>query len=353
MYTTSEKVWWVKEHTAGLSYRGVCDSFHDTFPNRPKPNCSTVMRCLKRFEATGNVQYERKLAPPRHRQVPESDLVILAGVHANPTSSTTEMAQLTGFSQSTVWRKLNKYGYKCFEPNPISQELHPNDRESRLQFATKALELVDMYADFVRNIVFTDESSFSLHHAPDRQTARIWSQTNPRHIYPSHSQYPQKLNLWAGILNRTLLGPIVIDGTLTGQRYLTLLENEIGDRVVAAAGEDELWYMHDGCPAHDYGPARDFLRNAFPRKVIGTYEEPLAWPSRSPDLNPLEFFVWRHVSSTVNRYGPYSTINNLRAKINESCASITCAQLEAAQAEFIRRLGYCVLAEGGHFEHHL
>jgi len=51
----------------------------------------------------------------------------------------------------------------------------------------------------------------------------------------------------------------------------------------------ELWYQQDGCPAHNFGPAKAYLREACPNKVINSHELPLSWPARSPDLNPLDF----------------------------------------------------------------
>jgi hypothetical protein len=51
----------------------------------------------------------------------------------------------------------------------------------------------------------------------------------------------------------------------------------------------ELWFLHDGTPPHYSRQVRDFLRRTYPRRWIGR-NGPRRWPTRSPDLNPPDFF---------------------------------------------------------------
>jgi len=43
----------------------------------------------------------------------------------------------------------------------------------------------------------------------------------------SHIQYPQKLNVWADVLNDVLIGPFFIDGDLTAEKYEAMLRDQI------------------------------------------------------------------------------------------------------------------------------
>jgi hypothetical protein len=52
-----------------------------------------------------------------------------------------------------------------------------------------------------------------------------------------------------------------------------------------------MWYMRDGAPAHFSRAVRDVLNNIFHERRIGR-GGPATCPSRSPDLNPLEFYLW-------------------------------------------------------------
>jgi len=43
---------------------------------------------------------------------------------------------------------------------------------------------------------------------------------------------------------------------------------------------------------------RQYLNDHFPGKWIGR-NGPVEWPPRSPDLNPIDFYLWGHVKSEV------------------------------------------------------
>ena len=122
----------------------------------------------------------------------------------------------------------------------------------------------------------------------------MWLCTNPREVYTSQMQFRHKINIRAGILNDHLIRPVYMDGNLSGEQYYALLAGEIADRL-AEIEENEgadlgaLFYMHDGCPAQNFAPALALLHDTFPGQVIGTHE-PIAWPARLPDMNPLDIF---------------------------------------------------------------
>lgn len=347
MYSVQEKVFWIQSYFKGLSFREVCDEFHEQYPDRPKPHHSTVKRCFDRFKETGSVNYERT-GNHNQQENTTNETMVLTSASGNPCKNTSKIAKGIGLSQPTIWRNPHKYGPCKIQTH---QELKPSDREKRVEFAAKAIEISAEDPDFIRNIIFTDETTFTLHHTPNRQNTRKRSRVNPRKNDASHTQYSNKVNLWLGIVNHCLIGPIIIDGALNGPKYLELLENEIGIRLADLDLGKELWYLHDGCSAHNYRPAVDFLRKSFPGRVIGTYEQPLTWPTRSPDLNPLEFFLWGHISSTIYKDGAFADVQSLQLAIEECCANITYRQLEAVNSAFFDRLGYCVTANGGIFEH--
>ena len=56
--------------------------------------------------------------------------------------------------------------------------------------------------------------------------------------------------------------------------------------------------MHDGAPPRFSRAVRQFLNQRFANKWIGR-GDPVAWPARSPDFNPLDFHLWGHLKSSV------------------------------------------------------
>lgn len=62
----------------------------------------------------------------------------------------------------------------------------------------------------------------------------------------------------------------------------------------------ETWYLHGGVPAHFSVHVRQYPHIHFPNWWIGTgYNLPIAWPPQSPDLNPIDFYLWKHAKSLV------------------------------------------------------
>jgi hypothetical protein len=56
-----------------------------------------------------------------------------------------------------------------------------------------------------------------------------------------------------------------------------------------------MWYMHDGASPHF---VRIVTQHLFGEQWIGR-GGPVSWPARSPDLNPLDLLLWRHLKSLV------------------------------------------------------
>jgi hypothetical protein len=64
---------------------------------------------------------------------------------------------------------------------------------------------------------------------------------------------------------------------------------------------ERILYMHDGAPGHFSRAVRDVLSNTCHDRRIGTGERTV-WPPRSPDLNPLDFYLSGHLNNLV--YAP-------------------------------------------------
>jgi hypothetical protein len=50
-------------------------------------------------------------------------------------------------------------------------------------------------------------------------------------------------------------------------------------------------FQQDGAPPHCLEEVREYLNTRFPDWWI-SQAKPIAWPLRSPDLVPLDFFLW-------------------------------------------------------------
>ena len=85
-------------------------------------------------------------------------------------------------------------------------------------------------------------------------------------------------------------------------------------------------YQKDGAPPHWGSHARRFLDAIFPNRWI-VRVGPTPWPPQSPDITPLDFFLWGYVKDKVFST-PVPDITNLKARITHAFARITEDMLE-------------------------
>ena len=70
---------------------------------------------------------------------------------------------------------------------------------------------------------------------------------------------------------------------------------------------------------------------------------------RSPDLNPLDFYLWGYIKTKVYRTKP-RRIDELKQRITDSVAVIPVEHLQNAFKEFDRRIRLIVVNNGAHVE---
>ena len=74
---------------------------------------------------------------------------------------------------------------------------------------------------------------------------------------------------------------------------------------------------------------------------------PTPWPPRSPDITPLDFFLWGYVKDKVFSI-PVPDITNLKARITDAFPPITEEMLENTWRETDHRLGVLRATKGAH-----
>ncbi|KAJ4451991.1 hypothetical protein ANN_03475 [Periplaneta americana] len=115
-----------------------------------------------------------------------------------------------------------------------------------------------------------------------------------------------------GPLAATLLAPV------TDPVYLDVLKQFVYSQVVALQPNI---FQQDGAPPHWSMNFRRSFNATFPNRWIGR-DEPIWWPQRSPDLTPLDFFLWGYVKDRVFAT-PLNDIVELRTRIRDVIAIVT------------------------------
>lgn len=161
--------------------------------------------------------------------------------------------------------------------------------------------------------------------------------------------------MWAGVIGRTLIGPHILPDTLNGQNYLEFLQCDLPELLYDAEvpildTDREIIFQQDGCPAHWTLNVREHLNNCFPESWIGR-DGPIPWPARSPDLTPVDFFVWGRAKELV-----YTTEISTKEQLIERIQSAFQVMkqemmLKITTTEVRKRARACIRNGGSHFEH--
>ncbi|EFN87724.1 hypothetical protein EAI_08587, partial [Harpegnathos saltator] len=98
----------------------------------------------------------------------------------------------------------------------IIQELMEDDFDRRTQFCEEIMNRID--TNFLNFIVFSDEALFEINGSVNRHNCRYWTDENPHWMSDLRTQYPQKLNVWAGICSRGIIGSFLIDSNMNAEK---------------------------------------------------------------------------------------------------------------------------------------
>lgn len=336
----------------GLSFRKIAVRFRQMFPTRPAPSPYGISKMVGKIRTTGSVFNRPKAGRPKTATDEANEVMVLGSVIMKSQQSIREIAMETGNSTASVWRILHRYKFHPYGVK-LTQELSEADYEKRLDFC-ELMEIKTRDPDFLKKVCFSDESTFHLNGYVNRHNCRYWCEENPHEHREAHTQKPQKLNVWAGILGNEVIGPFEIDGNLDGPKYILLLHHHIVPAMQASANRQnipwgEVIFQQDGAPAHYARLVRDYLNIVFPNRWIGR-GGPLPWPPRSPDLTPLDYFLWGFLKDKVFRTVP-ANLQEMKTRIEENCLIPDDQMFTNVRESFEKRILSCIHENGKQFEH--
>jgi len=333
------------------TYRQVQDLFNETFRvGANQISSSTVERTVRRFNEAGTVKDLPRSGRPRSAGNAENSLNVLLSFTEDPHSSIRRVSQEHDISKSSVHNTLQRAKFHPFKVTLV-HKLNEDDFDRRDEFSEEMMLRIDEDPNFPFNIVFSDEATFQLDGTLNRHNCRYWADSNPHWAREDKSQYPQKLNVWAGILNNRIIGPFFIEGNLNAASYEIMLRNQIIPAIRAITGEnfENTWFQQDGAPAHYGRDVRAYLDAVFVDRWIGR-RGAIEWPARSPDLTPLDYFLWGYLKDRVYKTKPQN-LAELQQRIIDECALIPAENIHNSIIGFYHRLAHCREVAGHQFEH--
>ena len=140
------------------------------------------------------------------------------------------------------------------------------------------------------------------------------------------------------------------ESTITGVVYLDLLEQYVFPQIETFEQENvnRVIFMQDGAPPHFSCFVTDILNKRFPNAWIGR-NGPIPWPPRSPDLSPLDFFLWGYIKNIVYAE-KIRNIQHLQERITSAIETITRDMIQKTWQKIEFRLDVSRATKVAHIE---
>ena len=349
------------EEYADIHYvYGFCDGnaeasvreYGRRFPTRRLPSAHVFIDTPRRFREVGlgrTRNDQDRNNNPMGRRINNR---ILRVFDINRRQSTRRVARQLHLSQSRVWRTLRADHRRPYHLQPV-QNLQPGDAEKRVTFCEWLVHEADNNPDFVHKILWTDEASFTRRGVTNYHNLHVWAHDNPHEIRPRAFQNEFSVNVWIGILHNNVCGPHFLPPRLTSDLYHEFLHTSLDEMLddVPLHWRNSSWMQLDGAPAHYGVVVRQWLNTNYPQRWIGRLG-PVLWPPRSPDLNPLDFYLWGTLKTNVYEV-PVNSRDQLMLRIQDACNDLrrNPLQIRNAVESVVRRARKCLDVQGAHFEH--
>ena len=169
---------------------------------------------------------------------------------------------------------------------------------------------------------------------------------NERDRFVEFEGYPAKVMVWACIGPGFKSDLIRVQGTLTAQGYVDMLQNTgIISALDARYGRGAFVWQQDGARPHTATTTKLFLKN---RPTL--LPDDLQWPVRSPDLSVIENF-WEIVKSQIV-YDAVTDADSLFQEAARAWNGISLDSVTRAVNEFPARLNACIAVQGDCLNQH-
>lgn len=298
---------------------------------------SSVYRLQGKYGATGTVKDLPRQGRPRVTQEVEDANIVLMH-EGEPFKTAVETASEVGScSRHTVRRRLLESGLRARRP-AVRPMLSAQHRLNRHQWAREHLRWT---CEQWSRVLFSDEAAFQV----DQKDGRIYcyrrrnERFSQRNIQEVLNKGYGTVSVWGGIVGGKKTHLVRINGRLDAQQYiLQVLQPYVVPFLQNPENTADI-FVQDNAPPHRAHVTQEFLRD--------NAVETLAWPSLSPDMNPVEH-MWSMIKRALKRRDVARNADELFAVVNELWHAIPADVVRNLTQSTRRRVRSLYEAEGGH-----
>lgn len=356
-YSKEEKIKIVEFYFATKSVTQTQRNFRRHFKARTAPCRNTVLSLTEKFIREGSVGnlWEGSTGTSRSARTEEMIMKAKDIIERNPRAPVRHLSQQVGVSLSSARRILREdlglYPYKIW----TRQKLTPKNMMDRVAFCKWFMRKCRASDAFLHSVWFTDEAHFHLDGRINTRNNRFWG-TEPPDMVEERPLHSLKCTAWCAVSCSGVIGPFWFEDrvgrtqTVSAERYRRVFEQflEVMQRRCADNYATQ-WYQQDGATPHTARATIQLIKESFGERVISR-NTPHPWPANSPDLNPLDFFLWGHLKAEVYKGKP-ETLSQLKRAVTTAVRALSVNTCRQAVENLRRRAEVCVARNGRHLEH--
>ena len=183
----------------------------------------------------------------------------------------------------------------------------------------------------------------------------FWGDAPPEEVTDKQLKGPKVTAFVAYNARRGLLGPYWFEErgrtvTITANRYCEIIRQFHADlnRILTPGQFRLAWFMQDGTSPHTAHETISYLQELFGNRLLclGTRYE---WSPHSPDLNPLDFWLWGAAKGSIYANKP-DTLAQLKRNVRNYIQQVPIDILTKVGQNFGMRIKACFNRGGDHIE---
>ena len=291
----------------------------------------TTYRWLREYEKGKFLP--QKSSGRRSKTSARSDRLLVRLAKKNNFSSVSQLLRMwqCKVSIASTYRRLRAAGLHKRRPLvcPLLTSTHKKMRES---WCMKRCAWRSVW----NRVIFSDESRFCRSKNDRRIT--VWREKgecwNAKNITTAVQGHGGSVHVWGAIWKGGRSRLHSLKANVTGERYVQLLREFFNSEGLP----ENFIFQDDNAPAHRSSLVRNFHQHRGTKRI--------EWPSKSPDLNPIEH-VWDFISKKISDGPSIASLSDLERTVERHWNLMPQNFVDKLIDSMNRRVGAVLKARGG------
>ena len=336
MWTDIEKAFCVEAYISSQSYEKTRRLFLKKFNLDHRrvdlaPAKSNIKNWVVNFRGQGSFEKKSGGSSRKVRTQNRIDQVE-ASVAQSPKKSVRRRSQSLGLRKGTTHLILKQDLHLRPYRVQFHHDLKPSDMKRRVAMA----DWFRRHPDVFENLWFSDEAHFCLNGQVNSRNAVHWGSQRPDEVL-SRQRHNKRVTVWVAMRRGGgTIGPFFFEDdqgeavTVNQERYVSMALERFWEELERKCGirRHEEWFQQDGAAPHTARSSLEWLEVHFPGRLI-SLKCAVEWAPHSPDLSPLDFFLWGFLKDCVYADNPRTT-DDLKEAISTEIGRIPSAMIDSA-----------------------